>query len=352
MSTEKGKFTGVAILREGTFRSSAGRKVVIDSKMLRTLVANHDPSEFVPGVNKDHVNSGPRFGDITNLRVDGNILKADIDNVPAAFAQEMLIGGGYPYRSVEIRDMKVRGLAALGARPPAIKNLARITPDQYVPLVAFSENDQDEYTEFAEVEILQEEPVPDTAITATQFAEMQKKMDDGFAELKTELSERDEEIIKLSESLKDEQSKNAKFIESEARNQLELAEQKRESEVTKFMSKIENIPDKVLETTGVANILKVAKQSDVQVEVDGESINLSSAIEGLLLAIPSDGFPVGEIKGKVNKQKGDINFGLSKDEINIADMFAEANDLSEDEAKAYKDELRKEKALNAKENPE
>ncbi len=121
-------YRNVAVLRPGAFTDMYGRRVEFSVADLATLAGVYDPDYSAAAVNLDHREHGPALGVVSDLRWDGEFLRADVTAVPAAVAA-LIDAGRLPFRSAEVyadldgRGPYLRGVALLGARPPAVKGL-------------------------------------------------------------------------------------------------------------------------------------------------------------------------------------------------------------------------------------
>jgi len=121
-------YRNVAILRPGAFTDMYGRRVEFSTANLEALAGCYDPDYAAATVNIDHAEHGPALGIVSDLVWDGEFLRADITGVPPEVAAG-IESGAYPFRSAEVyadldgRGPYLRGVALLGARPPAVKGL-------------------------------------------------------------------------------------------------------------------------------------------------------------------------------------------------------------------------------------
>ena len=102
----------------------------------RLAEANRElEGELRPRATIGHESSAPAVGRLTNVRVAGDKLLADVKEVPRRFA-ELVKVGAFPSRSVELSrvtsktgrrfERVVSALAFLGGRQPAVRGLADI----------------------------------------------------------------------------------------------------------------------------------------------------------------------------------------------------------------------------------
>lgn len=136
------------IARVGKFRSMAGRIVSITKEVLKSLAAT-DLTTLRPKAAKGHgphATDAPSMGDILALRVDGDKLMATVK--PSTAGAEAIRSGEFPERSIEYSEIDgvatFKGLALLGARPPAIVGMDPIpafagAPDSIVVMASAEE---------------------------------------------------------------------------------------------------------------------------------------------------------------------------------------------------------------------
>jgi len=118
----------VAILRPGRFTDERGREIEVTAARLASRAASYDPAFHAALIKLGHGDAGAALGRVAGLSFDGRYLYADVEGVPAELA-DAIAKERYPQRSAELypdlegRGPYLRGLALLGARPPAVKGL-------------------------------------------------------------------------------------------------------------------------------------------------------------------------------------------------------------------------------------
>jgi len=127
----------VEILKPGTFWDATGQKVVLTLDDLKELAAGYDPElQDAPLVVGHPKLDDPQYGRIQTLRLDGEVLLADLDQVDPEFA-ETLKQGRFNKRSLAFFGRRSKGnpkpgslypkhLGLLGAKAPAVKGLKPI----------------------------------------------------------------------------------------------------------------------------------------------------------------------------------------------------------------------------------
>ncbi|WP_321392818.1 hypothetical protein [Emcibacter sp.] len=161
--------TEIKIFRSGTHTDSKGKSVTITPDQLQKMADAYDP-EFheAPLVIGHPKHNDPAWGWVKALRVDGDTLIAETNNVNPDFS-EMVNAGAFKKVSASLyppgtknnpaEDIyALRHVGFLGAQPPAIKGLGS---------VSFAE--EDEFLEFADW---------DTASALSSLASMMKGLRD------------------------------------------------------------------------------------------------------------------------------------------------------------------------------
>lgn len=99
---------------------------------LQELVTNYDPKYFESPITIDHIDTGPSYGWVEKVKLDGDKLYALFHDVEESF-QEDVKKGRYKNRSIEYypnldgKGKYLRAVSFLGAHPPAVKGMAPIT---------------------------------------------------------------------------------------------------------------------------------------------------------------------------------------------------------------------------------
>lgn len=149
----------IEIFRAGTRQDANGNLVTISVDDLRTIAANYKP-EFheAPIVIGHPKHDNPAYGWIKGLTVDGDVLKAETQQVDSQFA-EMVRNGRYkkvsasfylPHSSANPKPegFYLRHVGFLGAAPPAVKGMQD-------PVFNDSENDFVEFSDWTQATLWQ-----------------------------------------------------------------------------------------------------------------------------------------------------------------------------------------------------
>jgi hypothetical protein len=337
MGTNKSKAAlfRVEILRAGQFTAADGKPIDLSHDKLKQMVGSYDPSYHEALVNCDHAENGPALGRVSRLHMEGDKVLADLLDVDSEVAREMVQGGQWPNRSAEIyHDLEGRGpylraLAILGAHPPAIKGLQRITPGsiQPQPAFAFSESDDGQsqvftYSTLEEDTSMPETIAPETAALKEQLSQKEAKLAEAEAKL-AELADKDAEIVKLEEE-------KAALTESvkEHTAQVKLAEAKTRA-TTKFVQlKEERRITPGMEQAGIADMLTAIELMEEPVAVGGKEYKLGELIGKVLAAVPQMPAPGEQAPAKPSDQ--DVTLLNEFDEA-----FANRLFTNDEQRKAY-----------------
>lgn len=113
------------------FRAGSYPQGSFSAAEVQALADHYDPNWCDAPVTIDHQQTGPRYGRVASLSVENGVLKAQLEQVPDSFA-EQIREGRYTARSVEIfRDLEgkrpyLKAVSFLGAQTPQVKGLAPI----------------------------------------------------------------------------------------------------------------------------------------------------------------------------------------------------------------------------------
>lgn len=129
----------IELVRVGEWAASTGPVGITRADLAAMVAAHADPEVDRAAIRIGHVDprfdGEPALGWVENLRVDGDVLRGDLVEVPAMLAE--LIPRAFRRRSVEIawqvrtpggrqHVAALAGLALLGVQPPAVKGLADV----------------------------------------------------------------------------------------------------------------------------------------------------------------------------------------------------------------------------------
>ncbi len=290
----------VEILRAGTYTDMNGRTFPATQDNMRQVVANYDPALYKARLKTGHSDSDtvPAEGGVSAvyLSEDGTVMYADIEDVPPDVARDMLDSGRYPSRSAEFyanlqgKGMYLKALSRLGARPPAVKGMSPIKPDQLIPVygqpvLAFADGEETltlSYLLAAEPPAEQinkevEKPMAETTETTAAVQDMEAVLK--LAEMETKLAEAEAEKAKTAEQVA--------FLLAE---QAKSAAEKRKSDADAFIAKLtaEERCTPGMVKAGLGEVLQFADALDDGVIklAEGGVKPLGEVLRGVLLAMP------------------------------------------------------------------
>jgi hypothetical protein len=351
---------GVEILLRGTYKG-----IDFTDEVINALVERYDPVNMHEAqLNLGHPwDDGPAtHGAVERIYYQAPALMADLCRVPEDLAKEMVQGGAYPYRSIEI-DLEfvetddedgyklipkyLTGLALLGTSPPAVKGMKKVTPEQihkpqYMSVVGFAATDnwlhltQERGVQTLQLSSIQkEEPamaetgknVQEETVSLSAFNTMQARM----AELEQRDKEREAKLAeaeavkvaleaeKLELSGKvDGLTKTTEALQSEAAANRQKA-RLRDAEL--FMEKLR--ADKggtvaPLANAGVVELMAMLDgfSDDWTLKLsDDSTVNLGDALRNVLSALPAF---EGHIEMTPVDEKGEVH--LSERQLELAKM--------------------------------
>ena len=113
----------IDVARTGTWQDMTGRRVEIDDAYLDRIVAAYADADPAPVVVGHPTDDAPAYGRVSNLRRTGDRLQAKLTKLMPAF-RDAVEADRYSGRSVALVGDRLRHLAFLGGRAPAIPGLA------------------------------------------------------------------------------------------------------------------------------------------------------------------------------------------------------------------------------------
>lgn len=128
-ATFKGFKNWVEIFRSGTHTDSSGKTKTWTHEDLDQIVGTHSANDGAALVIGHPKQNSPRYGEVSELKRDGDSLFAKFVNVPDA-VESAAEKRAYPKRSAKIastpKGLKLIHVGLLGAAPPAIEGLADV----------------------------------------------------------------------------------------------------------------------------------------------------------------------------------------------------------------------------------
>lgn len=258
-----------------------GRKVSITDDLCAQLAATYNPQRHEALISLDHAESGPAHGRIPRVyAVPGSGLYADYADVPADAAKAFQHGGAYPKRSAEIIQLDGQPYLGtnshLGAKRPAIKNLAPILPSQITeqPALTAQLGELAQGNAWIFSEEIQEQPMtPEDNGAAVALAEKVGTLESEKATL-----------------LAENEAKARKLKEYEERDALRLAEQKfaeAQSTALKFAESTEIKPKLGNQSALAAALIATAETSGLTVRFGEGSQPFGEALRTMLSGLPA-----------------------------------------------------------------
>lgn len=305
----KATLEGVEILRTGTFVDMHGREIVVDQAFLEAVAANFSADD-APQINHDHQKNGPSRGQIANPRVVGDRLVIDEANIPAASLQDYVDGGAWPYRSAELDqiNMKLLGVARLGAARPAVKGLRR-PQAPHTPQLAFAAPDgEGDFHIFEEVSIMDN-------VQITELSERLEKLEKRNAELTEQLTAQPGQEALLAAKAENEvllaENANLKGAnEKAARDAKEYKARKDAEAFVVELQEAQSITTAHVER-GLAGVIAAIELGATEVEWDGKKVSLAEAVRGALktyksVSAPTGRAPEGDVPTEVTLSAGEV----------------------------------------------
>lgn len=147
------KLNGIEIFKAGQHKAMQGRSANYPISMLHQVAANYDKNTYSAPIVIGHPKTdAPAYGWVSNLYVEGDVLKADVEQVDQAFV-EMVQAGRYrnisstfwqPKASANPKpgSYSLKHVGFLGAAAPAVKGLKPVQfSNEDDGILAFGEDD-------------------------------------------------------------------------------------------------------------------------------------------------------------------------------------------------------------------
>lgn len=292
----------IEIFRAGKRHDANGQLVEITTQQLANTVAHYNPKFHEAPLVIGHPKSNhPAFGWVKALKLEGDILKAEIDQVDPTFA-EMVREGKFkkvsasfylpdspanPHQGV----LSLRHVGFLGAMPPAVKGLSQVEfADDEIGIVLFNDeneciNQQGErsMTE-AEIAALKAE---NETLKAQNMAFEQKALEADLNAVKQSNADFAEELVQAGKLAPVAQAPLLQALNSLAEIKAGREPEFSEGEdiLTQFKQALSHLPQ-VLEFNEVANKDKVATaQEDTVAYAEGtdpQSIEVDKAVRAYM----------------------------------------------------------------------
>ena len=225
-------------------------------KDIEKIAENYDPKFCEAPITIDHVQSGPAFGWVENVKAEDDKLKVSFKDVPEEFEKEVNAGKYKKvsvelYRNLEGKGAYLKAVSFLGAATPQVKGLE---PIKFIDSEAdFYEFEADIETDtFTEKEVEEmKTKITDLENQLAKFKEINKKTET-IKSLKEKISALNAEIETFKEK-----ADGKEAIEQELNN---IKTVLKEQEYTKFID--EQIEKKTLVPANKRTILSIFNELD------------------------------------------------------------------------------------------
>lgn len=204
----------IEIFKAGKRYDSNGTLTEITPEMLQQTVATYNPEFHKAPLVIGHPKSNhPAWGWVKALSLEGDVLKAEVEQIDAEFA-EMVESGKFknvsaafywpdspynPHKGV----LSLRHVGFLGAMPPAVKGLKQVEFSEADDFIVFSESNDPEFQQ-------PPQPTGEPEMSAEEKAELERLKAEN-EQLKAEKAQAEAE--KAEAELEAEKAGNAEFCE-------------------------------------------------------------------------------------------------------------------------------------------
>ena len=303
-------------------------------KDIEKIAENYDPKFCEAPITIDHVQSGPAFGWVDNVKAEDDKLKVSFKDVPEEFEKEVNAGKYKKvsvelYRNLEGKGAYLKAVSFLGAAAPQVKGLE---PIKFMD----SEADFYEFEADIEVDTFSEKEVEEMKAKITdlenqlaKFKEINKKTET-IKSLKEKISALNLEIETFKEK-----ADGKEAIEQELNN---IKTVLKEQEYTKFID--EQIEKGTLVPANKRTILSVLNELD-NIKKFGEDSTVVSDFKSFIESLhPQINYGETAVKSKQISVKAETDKFSDADEESLA-IFQEAKNLAEKENITFKEALLK-----------
>ena len=303
-------------------------------KDIEKIAENYDPKFCEAPITIDHVQSGPAFGWVDNVKAEDDKLKVSFKDVPEEFEKEVNAGKYKKvsvelYRNLEGKGAYLKAVSFLGAAAPQVKGLEPIKfMDSEADFYEFEADiETDTFTE-KEVEEMKAK-ITDLETQLAKFKEINKKTET-IKSLKEKISALNSEIETFKEK-----ADGKEAIEQELNN---IKTVLKEQEYTKFID--EQIEKGTLVPANKRTILSVLNELD-NIKKFGEDSTVVSDFKSFIESLhPQINYGETAVKSKQISVKAETDKFSDADEESLA-IFQEAKNLAEKENITFKEALLK-----------
>lgn len=302
-------------------------------KDIEKIAENYDPKFCEAPITIDHVQSGPAFGWVDNVKAEDDKLKVSFKDVPEEFEKEVNAGKYKKvsvelYRNLEGKGAYLKAVSFLGAATPQVKGLEPIKfMDSEADFYEFEADiETDTFTE-KEVEEMKAK-ITDLENQLAKFKEINKKTET-IKSLKEKISALNLEIETFKEK-----ADGKEAIEQELNN---IKTVLKEQEYTKFID--EQISKGTLLPANKRTILSIFNELD-NIKQFGEDSTVVSDFKSFIESLtPQINYGETATKQKqITVKNDDVEKFSDADEESLA-IFQEAKNLAEKEKITFKEAL-------------
>ena len=317
------------VLKTGTYPQGKFSK-----KDLEQIASNYDPKFCEAPVTIDHIQSGPAFGWVDNVKAENDKLKVSFKDVPEEFEKEVNAGKYKKvsvelYKNLEGKGHYLKAVSFLGAAIPQVKGLE---PIKFMD----SEAEIYEFEADVEVDTFSEKDVEEMKAKITdlenqlaKFKEINKKTET-IKSLKEKISALNLEIETFKEK-----ADGKEAIEQELNN---IKTVLKEQEYNKFID--EQISKGTLLPANKRTILSIFNELD-NIKQFGEDSSVIKDFKSFIESLhPQVAFGETAVKSKQISVKAESDKFSDADEESLA-IFQEAKNLAEKENITFKEALLK-----------
>ena len=316
------------------FKSGTYPQGKFTKKDIEKIAENYDPKFCEAPVTIDHVQSGPAFGWVDNVKAEDDKLKVSFKDVPEEFEKEVNAGKYKKvsvelYKNLEGKGHYLKAVSFLGAAIPQVKGLE---PIKFMD----SESEIYEFEADVEVDTFSEKDVEEMKAKITdlenqlaKFKEINKKTET-IKSLKEKISALNLEIETFKEK-----ADGKEAIEQELNN---IKTVLKEQEYNKFID--EQISKGTLLPANKRTILSIFNELD-NIKQFGEDSSVIKDFKSFIESLhPQVAFGETAVKSKQISVKAESDKFSDADEESLA-IFQEAKNLAEKENITFKEALLK-----------
>ena len=318
------------------FKSGTYPQGKFSKKDLEQIASNYDPKFCEAPITIDHVQSGPAFGWVDNVKAEDDKLKVSFKDVPEEFEKEVNAGKYKKvsvelYKNLEGKGHYLKAVSFLGAAIPQVKGLEPIkfmdSEADFYEFEAEISEDEQKFTQ-ADIDDLKKQ-IETLENQLAKFKEINKKTET-IKSLKEKISALNLEIETFKEK-----ADGKEAIEQELNN---IKTVLKEQEYNKFID--EQISKGTLLPANKRTILSIFNELD-NIKQFGEDSSVIKDFKSFIESLhPQVAFGETAVKSKQISVKAESDKFSDADEESLA-IFQEAKNLAEKENITFKEALLK-----------